>query len=94
MRRGYLDQQGPNELLVRALGRIQSIEDLQKVVVTIRDGRPVALAQVAQVMEGPQVKRGTAVSLYDGKANRLRPNLMNLLQKQSTASSPEGRQSS
>lgn len=58
MRRGYLDQQGPNELLVRALGRIQSIEDLQKVVVTIRDGRPVALAQVAQVMEGPQVKRG------------------------------------
>ncbi|ODA29598.1 efflux RND transporter permease subunit [Planctopirus hydrillae] len=55
---GYLDQQGPNELLVRALGRIQSIEDLQKVVVTIRDGRPVALAQVAHVMEGPQVKRG------------------------------------
>ncbi|ADG66516.1 heavy metal efflux pump, CzcA family [Planctopirus limnophila DSM 3776] len=55
---GYLDQQGPNELLVRALGRIQSLEDLQKVVVTVRDGRPVALAQVAQVMEGPQVKRG------------------------------------
>lgn len=55
---GYLDQQGPNELLVRALGRIQTIDDLQKVVVTIRDGRPIALVQVAKVVEGPQVKRG------------------------------------
>ena len=55
---GYLDEQGPNELLVRALGRIQSIEDLQKVVVTMREGRPIALAQIARVVEGPQVKRG------------------------------------
>ena len=55
---GYLDQQGPSELLVRALGRIQTIEDLEKVVVTIRDGRPVALNQVAEVIEGAQVKRG------------------------------------
>lgn len=55
---GYLDQQGPNELLVRGLGRIQTIEDLQKVVITIRDGRPVALAQVARVIEAPQTKRG------------------------------------
>lgn len=55
---GYLDQQGPNELLVRALGRIQSIEDLQQVAVTIRNGRPVALSEVATVTAGPQVKRG------------------------------------
>jgi len=55
---GYLDEQGPNELLVRALGRVQTIEDLQKVVVTVREGRPVALAQIARVAEGAQVKRG------------------------------------
>jgi CzcA family heavy metal efflux pump len=55
---GYLDEQGPNELLVRALGRLQSVDDLKKVVVTIRDGRPVALTQIARVVEGPQVKRG------------------------------------
>ncbi|MEI7701226.1 MAG: efflux RND transporter permease subunit [Planctomycetia bacterium] len=55
---GYLDRQGPSELLVRALGRIQSLEDLQNVVVTIRDGRPISLAQVANVREGAQVKRG------------------------------------
>jgi CzcA family heavy metal efflux pump len=59
---GYLDEQGPNELLVRALGRVQSVEDLQKVVVTIRDGRPVALAQIARVVAGAQVKRGDSAA--------------------------------
>ena len=59
---GYLDQQGPNELLVRALGRIQTIDDLQKVVVTIREGRPVALTQIATVIEGPDVKRGDSAA--------------------------------
>ncbi len=49
---GYLDQQGPNELLVRALGRVQTVEDLEKVVVTIREDRPVALKQVARIVEG------------------------------------------
>lgn len=55
---GYLDEQGPNELLVRALGRIQTLEDLEKVVVANRKGRPVILSQIAKVIEGPQVKRG------------------------------------
>ena len=31
---GYLDEQGPNELLVRSLGRIQTVQDLNDVVVT------------------------------------------------------------
>jgi len=67
---GYLDAQGPNEYLVRALGRIQSIEDLQELVVKIRDRRPVLLRQVARVIEGPQVKRGDASAFAireDGK---------------------------
>ena len=55
---GYLDEQGPNEFLVRSLGRIQSIRDLEQVVVKMRDGKPVLLPQVARVVEGPQVKRG------------------------------------
>jgi Cu/Ag efflux pump CusA len=49
---GYLDQQGPNELLVRALGRVQNVEDLEQVVVTIREGRPVMLTQVARIIAG------------------------------------------
>ena len=55
---GYLDDQGPNELLVRSLGRIRTVEQLKDVVVTIRDGRPVLVGQVARVIEGPEVKRG------------------------------------
>jgi CzcA family heavy metal efflux pump len=65
---GYLDQQGPNELLVRALGRIQSLDDLKQVVVTIRDGRPVSLAQVAEVVEGAQVKRGDSAAFVRSDA--------------------------
>ncbi|QEG01522.1 Cobalt-zinc-cadmium resistance protein CzcA [Stieleria maiorica] len=63
---GYLDEQGPNELLVRALGRVKSIGDLQKVVVTMREGRPIALAQIARVVEGPQVKRGDSSAFVRG----------------------------
>jgi len=59
---GYLDEQGPNELLVRSLGRIQTTQDLEDVVVKIRDGRSVLLGQVARVMEGPQVKRGNSAA--------------------------------
>jgi len=55
---GYLDQQGPNEFLVRALGRVQSIEDLEKLAVAYRDGRSILLKQVARVVEAAQVKRG------------------------------------
>ncbi len=55
---GYLDEQGPSEFLVRALGRVKTIADLEKVVVTMRDNRPVVLSQIAKVIEGAQVKRG------------------------------------
>jgi len=55
---GYLDDQGPDEYLVRGLGRIQSTDDLEEVVVTLRENRPVLLRQVADVIEAPQVKRG------------------------------------
>lgn len=55
---GYLDQQGPNEYLVRSLGRIKSIDEIGNVVVSYREGRSIKLSQVARIVEGPQVKRG------------------------------------
>ena len=60
---GYLDEQGPNELLVRALGRIESIDELERIVITHREGKSVTLRQVARVVEGAQIKRGDS-SLY------------------------------
>jgi HME family heavy-metal exporter len=56
---GYLNQ-GSNELLVRSLGRIQNIADLQSVVIKSSDDRAITLGQVARVAEAPQVKRGEA----------------------------------
>ena len=56
---GYLNQ-GGNELLVRSLGRIQSLNDLTSVVVKATGDRPVVLGQVARVAEAAQVKRGDA----------------------------------
>jgi HME family heavy-metal exporter len=56
---GYLNQ-GGNELLVRSLGRIQSLDDLTSVVIKATGDRPVVLGQVARVAEAAQVKRGDA----------------------------------
>ncbi|MFT7642620.1 MAG: CzcA family heavy metal efflux pump, partial [Pirellulaceae bacterium] len=61
---GYLDQQGPNELLVRVLGRISSAEDLTAIVIDHHDGVSVTLGQVAEVIEGAEVKRGDAAAFY------------------------------
>jgi CzcA family heavy metal efflux pump len=55
---GYLDERGPNEFLVRALGRVKSLNDLEQIVVTERDGQSIVLGQIARVVEGAQIKRG------------------------------------
>lgn len=61
---GYQDDQGPNEFLVRALGRVQSINDIREIVIAPENGppngRPMTLGQVARVIEGAQTKRGDA----------------------------------
>ena len=60
---GYLDEQGPNEMLVRALGRLESIDELQDVVVKRVNGQTITLSQVARVTAGATVKRGDS-SIY------------------------------
>ncbi len=58
---GYLNQR-PNELLVRAIGRIQTVDDLKNIAVTQRSARPVALSMIAEVVEAAQTKRGDAAA--------------------------------
>jgi CzcA family heavy metal efflux pump len=72
---GYLDRQGPSELLVRSIGRITSLSDLEMLPVTVRNGQPILLSQVAQVREGAQIKRGDSAAFVrreslDGKPNQ------------------------
>jgi HME family heavy-metal exporter len=51
---------GPNEYLVRSIGRLTTINELEDVVVKANADRPVLLRQVARVLEAAQVKRGEA----------------------------------
>jgi len=59
---GYLDEQGPNEYLVRAIGRVKTIDEIGRIVVVQREGQSVRLSQVARILEGPQVKRGDSAA--------------------------------
>ena len=54
---GYLER-GSREFLVRGIGRVQSIGDLEQTVVKSHGERSILLRDVARVVEGPQVKRG------------------------------------
>lgn len=56
---GFLDE-GGSELLVRSLGRLNSAQELEQVVVKSSAERPVLLQQVARIVEGAQAKRGDA----------------------------------
>ena len=55
------------ELLIRGIGRIESIEQLKQSVIAARRGTPVLLGQVADVQIGAALKRGDA-SLNGKKA--------------------------
>jgi CzcA family heavy metal efflux pump len=54
---GYLER-GSHEYLVRAIGRVQSVEDLAQSVVKSSSERSVLLGDVARIEERPQLKRG------------------------------------
>ena len=53
------------EYIVRSVGLAEKIEDLEKVVLKVRDGTPVYLDQVADVVIGGEIRRGLAT--MDGK---------------------------
>ena len=54
---GFLER-GSMEFLVRGIGRVQSIGDVEQTVVKSHGDRSVLVRDVARVVEGPQAKRG------------------------------------
>lgn len=56
---GYLTTPD-QELLIRGVGRISSIEELKQSAITARDGTPVRLGDIADVQIGAALKRGDA----------------------------------
>ncbi|PIG91641.1 efflux RND transporter permease subunit [Gloeocapsopsis sp. IPPAS B-1203] len=69
------------ELLIRGIGRISTIEDLQRSVVTARNGTPVLLGDVAEVQIGAALQRG------DGSLNGQRAVVV-MINKQPQADTP------
>ena len=76
---GFLEAQG-REYLIRGIGRTSRVEDLQNLVVTVKNGQPILLSQVAKVRLAPAIKRGDAG--YNGK-----PAVILSVQKQPSADS-------
>ena len=55
---GNFFEQGGTEVLIRNLGRIKTIEQIENIVISYKDGMPVLLSQVADVRFGAKFKRG------------------------------------
>lgn len=69
------------EKLIRGIGRIETIEDLKRSVITSRNGTPVKIADVAQVQIGAAIQRG------DGSFNGQRAIIV-MINKQPLADTP------
>ena len=78
---GFLER--PNEeFLIRGRARVYSTEDLANSVVTVREGAPILLKNIATVQQGPALKRG------DGSFN-MQPAVVATIQKQPNANTLE-----
>ncbi len=58
--------QGGTEWAVRAVGRIQTIDELRTTVVAVKERVPVMLGDIADIREAPAIRRGVAHRL-DGE---------------------------
>ncbi|MEZ5857045.1 MAG: CusA/CzcA family heavy metal efflux RND transporter [Hyphomicrobiaceae bacterium] len=55
---GRVIERAETELVVRSTGYIKSLEQLRQVVVFAEGGTPVVLGDIANVVEGPELRRG------------------------------------
>ena len=57
---GGVYQSAGQEVLIRGLGRVGRLEDLERAVVAVRGNAPITLGDVAEVRIGPKPRFGTA----------------------------------
>lgn len=62
----YIDKK-PNAYFIRSEGLIQSIHDIEEIVVTINDGIPVLIRNVAEVKYGAATRYGAMTRNNDGE---------------------------
>lgn len=71
---GYLADVDRQELPIRQTARVKSVDDIASTIVAVKNGSPIMLGEVAEVILGPSPKRGTA-------ANQGRPAVVLTIQK-------------
>lgn len=57
---GAFIQKTAQELIVGAVGRVTSLDDIKQTIITIRNGVPITISNVANVGFGAEIKRGDA----------------------------------
>lgn len=55
---GRVIEQAETEFVIRSKGYVTGIVDLEKLALKAKDGTPVRLADVARIIEGPELRRG------------------------------------
>lgn len=55
---GRVLEQSETEYIIRSKGYVRTLDDLKKTVVYSKNGTPVLLADIARVIEGPELRRG------------------------------------
>ena len=63
---GYIVR-GPEEYLIRGIGLAESLDDLGNIIVADRKGTPVYVRNVAEVVLGPEVRRGAVTMNGQGE---------------------------
>jgi len=72
---GYIETNG-QQLLVRSPGQLQTLADIEQVVVTLRNGVPVRVSDLAEVAVGRELRTGAATR--DGQETVLGTALMRM----------------
>lgn len=65
---GRVIEQAETELIIRSSGYIENLDQLKTVVVYSRGGTPVVLGDIANVVEGPELRRGVVDLNGEGEA--------------------------
>lgn len=64
---GNFIEQANEEIIVRGIGRIETVKDIQEIVLKTVDGTPVKVFEVANVVIGPAFRRGSASMNGEGE---------------------------
>ncbi|WP_145599893.1 efflux RND transporter permease subunit [Yersinia frederiksenii] len=57
---GSVLEMGAAEYMVRASGYLKTLDDFRNIVITVREGIPILLSDIATVRIGPEMRRGVA----------------------------------